>query len=1074
LRYYFFEKEEVIIHHFISYSNFDGLDDALKLTDFLIAGPPSISAWIDKRNLQPIGDWDTQIDHAIRTCESLIFVMTRDSVEETSVCKNEWTQALKFKKSIVPIRIHPDINLPFRLNSRQFVDFSSNFDTGLASLRKYLQWLLTTEGQLQSLKYRLEDAQRDLKRATEDDRPRVMKDIEELKVEINRLEKIIKSPETAIAQSQESIKIRIESERQSPPRFEIEKRTKFVNPPPMSAPDFFQDRLVETRIITDFLKTDSLRMMTLVGRGGIGKTAMVCRLLKSLERGLLPDDLGKFEAGGIIYLSEVGIHKIGFANLFADLCRLLPPDIANYYEKIYKEGQKPIRFKMFSLLEEFRTEPVIILFDNLENLIDPTSCSLTQDDLREALNALLDAPHHSVKVIITTRIPPKDIFLFHPERQQSLQMNSGLGSPYAENLLRALDLDGSLGLKNAPDTILNKVRENTRGFPRALEAFFGSLAADRSTTPEELLSKIQHALPQEIVEIMVGEAFSRLDKSAQRVMQALAIFSRPVPPVAVDFLLQPYIETPDSAQILNRLVNMHFVRREMGRYYLHPVDLSYALSLFPSESQVKEDAQQASFSPRVLRKRASDYFHQIRRPREEWKTLADLEPQLAEFDLRCAVEDWETALLLLHEINNEYLILWGHAGLVVDMSQKLLGKLIDERSNCLNLMILGSAYLHLGNNYKTIDYCGQALHLSEKTGLQNLEAVCLGSSAIANRRLGKISKAIEMYERSLLIHRNLFMPGNEASTLNNLGVAFRYLGLLKKSIKYHEQALEIDSRIRNLRHFGIVLGTISVSFRYTGQLQKSVEYCHQALAIARSEKDRSWEAYHLAELGSSYLDLGNISKGSEFLKEAIEIAHETADNHWEAVWAVRPCVKELLFGDLEDALNQIKCTAKLAEGTENSQYDVDFRIVSAMAKLRSDQLEEALNMIKPILQTEYELNLPEILILNGIILLRQKKSKEATQQFIATIRLADRLLEASTMFYSALEAKGLAACGLAICEKKERMQHISLAIKCYRDARSIVTAPGVVKRALFFFDECAKADDQGILSEVRCEIEANI
>jgi len=999
--------------------------------------------------------------------------MTRDSVEDTSICKMEWTQALKYKKPIVPIRVHPDINLPFRLNSRQFLDFSSNFDVGLAALRKHLQWLLTTEGQLQSLKYRFSDAQRDLQRATDDDRPRVMKEIEELRAEINRLERIIQCHESAVAQSQESIKIRIESERQSPPRFDVEKRTKFVNPPPMLAPTYFQDRVVETRIISDFLKTDSLRIITLVGRGGIGKTAMVCRLLKSLERGLLPDDLGKFDAGGIIYLSEVGIHKIGFANLFGDLCRLLPPDIANYHEKIYKEAQKPIRFKMFSLLEEFRAEPVIVLLDNLENSIDQATCVLTQEDLKDALNALLEAPHHSIKVIITTRIPPKDLFLIHPERQQSLQMNSGLGSPFAENLLRALDMDGSLGLKNAPDTILKKIRENTRGFPKALVAFYGCLAADRSTTLEELLSKIQHALPQEIVEILVGEAFSRLDKSAQMVMQALAIFSRPVPPVAVDFLLQPYIETPDSAQILNRLVNMHFVRREMGRYYLHPVDLGYALRLLPSESQADEDTPRPSFSQRILRKRASDYFHQIRRPREEWKTLADLEPQLAEFDLRCDVEDWETALLLLNEIENEYLIHWGHAGLVADMSQKLLGKLIDDRLKCLNLLILGNAYVNLGNNAKTINYCDQALHLSQKTGLQNLESGCLNTLAIAKRRLGKISESIEMYERALLIQRKFFARSSEAVSLNNLGVAYRYLGLLTKSINYHAQALEIDSSIHNLRHFGVSLGTISVSFRYTGQLQKAIDYSNQALEIARNEKDRLWEAYHLAELGSSYLDLGNISKGSESLKEALEIAHEIGDNHWEAVWAVRPCVKELLFGDLADAFNQIRCTAKLAEGTENSQYEVDFRIVSAMAELQSDHLEVAHNVIKPILQTEYVLNLPEIQVLNGIILLRQKKSKEAAEQFITTIALADRLLEGSAMFYSALEAKGLAACGLAICEKTDRTQHISLAVKSYRDARSIVTAPGVVKRALFFFDECAKADDQCILEGVRSEVGAN-
>lgn len=1059
------------MHNFISYSSVDAADFAIKLSDTLSAGPPETQPWIDKKNLH-MGDWDTQINNAIRSCESLIFVMTRDSIEDNSICKNEWTRALKYKKPIFPVLLHPDAELPFRLGSRNYIDFSVDFETGFKKLKDDLQWLHTPEGQLQSFKSRLSDAERDLRRADRADyagKIRVKKEIEELTVEIKRLESIIQSPITSAAQSQQSIKARIEIERQPPPHVEIEKHAKFINPPPMSAPSYFQDRFVETGIIADFLKTDSFRMITLVGRGGIGKTAMVCRLLKSLERELLPDDRGEFEVGGIVYLNQIGTHQIMYSNLFEDLCRLLPPDVANHYIQIYKDGQRSVHSKMLSLLEEFQTEPVVVLLDNLETFIDPETRSLMPEDLKDALRALLEAPHHTVKVIITTRIPPQDLLLIQPERHKILPLDDGLGSPHAENLLRALDSDGILGLRDAPDTILNKIRENTRGFPRALEAFYGVLAADRSTTLEELLSETQNALPQYVVEKLVGEAFSRLDKNAQMVIQALAIFGRPVPSVAVDFLLQSYIRTPDSARILNNLVNMYFVRREQGRYYLHPVDLAYAISLVPPESKSLEGT--APFSQRSLRKHASEYFHQTRRPREEWKKLADIEPQLAEFDLRCAVDDYETAFWLVNEIQDDYLILWGHAGLVVEMRQKLLGKLIDDRSICRNLTSLGSTYLNLGNSRKVIEHCTQALYLSEKINDQVHIALNLNSLAIAYRRLGQISKAIEMYERSLIIDRNLSRTRSEATELGNLGVAYRYLGQLSKSINFHEQSLAIQRRNLDIRNEGWSLGIQSVSFRYLGQIQKAIESSTKALKIARDEKDRYWEAYHLAELGSSYLDLGNVSKGSESLEMALKIAQETADSHFEAVWAVRLGVKDLLFGYLEDAIDVFKRTAKLTDGNENSQYDVDFRLASAMAELRSERLELALNIIEPALQTEYHLNLPEIMALKGIVLLRQKKLNEAATQFTATIAQADILLQQTAQFYSALEAKGVAACGLAVCEKRDETQYLALAIMCYHEARAIVMAEGVVKRALFFFDECAKADDRSILSNVRNVVE---
>jgi len=650
------------MHHFISYSSVDGADFALMLADALEAGPPVLPGWIDKRKLRPGEDWDAQIDHAIRTCESLIYIMTQDSVEHASVCTNEWSWALTFKKPIVPVRLHSVAGLPFRLGSRQYIDFSSSFDTGLAQLRQFLRWLPTTGGQLQALQYRFADAQRDLRRATEGERPRVEKEIQELTSEIARLERIAQSPEIAAARTQRSIEARIEGERKPLPDVKEEKRAKFVNPPPMLAPIHFQNRFVETRFIAEFLKAESLRMMILVGRGGVGKTAMVCRLLTSLERGQLPDDLGELEVGGIVYLSEGGSHRIGFPNLFGDLCQLLPAEAASRLEQIYKDGQRPVRSKVFLLLEEFRDKPVVVLLDNLENIIDPETRSLMQEDLRDALRAILEAPHHTVKILVTTRIPPQDVLLVQPQRQQTLPLNGGLDSPHAEVLLRALDADGTVGLRNAPDHVLNSVRLRTRGFPRALEAFYGALSADRSTTLEELLSKAEHALPENVVEVLVGEAFSRLDRNAQMVMQALAIFARPVPPVAVDFLLQSFVQAADSAPTLNRLVNMHFVRKEQGRFYLHPVDLAYALTLVPTAAQDNGNGQQNIFTQRALQKHASEYFRQIRRPRSEWKKLADVEPQIAEFEMRCASEDYETALWLINEID-DYLTLWGHAQL---------------------------------------------------------------------------------------------------------------------------------------------------------------------------------------------------------------------------------------------------------------------------------------------------------------------------------------------------------------------------------------------------------------------------
>lgn len=102
-------------HHFISYSRAAGEDFALRLHDALSGGSSPVPVWLDQRELKPGLAWDDQLVEAIRSCTSLLFIVTIDSVESLSGCKDEWTRALKYKKPIIPILLHADAEMPFGL-----------------------------------------------------------------------------------------------------------------------------------------------------------------------------------------------------------------------------------------------------------------------------------------------------------------------------------------------------------------------------------------------------------------------------------------------------------------------------------------------------------------------------------------------------------------------------------------------------------------------------------------------------------------------------------------------------------------------------------------------------------------------------------------------------------------------------------------------------------------------------------------------------------------------------------------------------------------------------------------------
>ncbi|MCP4690681.1 MAG: AAA family ATPase, partial [Desulfobacterales bacterium] len=272
-------------------------------------------------------------------------------------------------------------------------------------------------------------------------------------------------------------------------------KTRFINPPPGTVPTYFQNRYVEIKLIGDFIKEDAARMITVVGRAGIGKTAMACKLLKSLENGELPDDGGPLPVDGIVYLSETGSRKVNAPNLFSDLCRLLPENKAEALNALYKDPSVDTAKKTEALMSAFPIGKVLILLDNFEDKLDPKTRGVADEELDETLKAMLAAPERGVKIILTTRLAPMDLALTHPEKQQRLDLDKGLESPYAENILREMDRDGKLGLKSAPPTLLDLARARTLGNPRALEALFAILSADRDTTLEEILSDAEAILP---------------------------------------------------------------------------------------------------------------------------------------------------------------------------------------------------------------------------------------------------------------------------------------------------------------------------------------------------------------------------------------------------------------------------------------------------------------------------------------------------------------------------------------------------------------------------------------------------
>ena len=635
--------------------------------------------------------------------------------------------------------------------------------------------------------------------------------------------------------------------------------SKFVNPPPAVAPTWFQGRQTETARLAGYLSDPGIRLVTVTGPGGIGKTAMVCRLLKALEGGRIPSadgDTSAVTVGGIVYLSRNGVHKVEYPTLIADLLRLLPAEEAGRLERLYQNPQHRPGDMMLTLLEAFPAgEPVVVLLDNLESVMDTEQETLAEPALREALSAVLTGPAHAITMIATTRVTPTALLQVEPAQQRQLRLTAGLAASDARIVLRELDDDGRLGLRDAPDDLLDGLCRHTRGNPRALEAVKAILDGDETLTPRDLLDHTRQLPGDRVVQVLVGEAYELLDSQAQRVMQALSVFPVPVSAVGVDFLLRPVDPTTDAAPILTRLVRRQMVRFQDARYHLHPLDREYARAKLPAG---RPGDPLTAFTLTGLQARAATYYAQIRTPRQSWRTLEDVRPQLAEFELRCDTGDYDAAAIVLDDIDYHYLQSWGHYRTLIELHGCIRGRITDPTLNANHLNNLGISHHRLGAYRQAIDLFTQALAIARESSDRWKEGIFLGCLGTSYKDQGAYRQAIDLITQALAIARETGDRASEGHRLNNLGLCHFSLGAYRQAIDLTTRALAIARDIGNRYIEANTLGSMGRGWLASGDARQAVALLGQAVSIADATGDiesgveaRSWLARAHLQLGEA-------------------------------------------------------------------------------------------------------------------------------------------------------------------------------------------------------------------------------
>ena len=181
---------------------------------------------------------------------------------------------------------------------------------------------------------------------------------------------------------------------------------------------------------------------------------------------------------------ELNINKIinisiteflNVVKIFDALLKLLSSERSNELQDFFQDSKISIRDKLNKLLTELQGIFIILILDDFEKVIDFNIQDIKDLELKEALIFLLEYTiEHPFKVIVISKLPPGNLLLVEPGRQDIYPLK-GLPSPYAENYLRLLDSSGTAHLKFASEDLLKYACDRLERNPRALEILVGYL-----------------------------------------------------------------------------------------------------------------------------------------------------------------------------------------------------------------------------------------------------------------------------------------------------------------------------------------------------------------------------------------------------------------------------------------------------------------------------------------------------------------------------------------------------------------------------------------------------------------------
>lgn len=721
-------------------------------------------------------------------------------------------------------------------------------------------------------------------------------------------------------------KDRAESERKRRRR----ERDRIPNPVPEKLIQHFQDREAELFKLRQCMSKKDLRIVSICGRGGVGKTSLAAKLSRELKESFREDFSSSMESFECIVYVPLDDASYRTPDRIVELIsRTLDYEASTELKEFWEQGSAPLRERLVELfrgpLKRYRC---LILLDNLESVMDENNRILHEYmALTQFIEAFLEYDHSSLLIITCRRMLSlsHDTEIATKDKRVQISLDEGLPESFAIALLRQLDCDGKLGIRNATDEILGNIVRRCQCIPRTLETLVGTLMQRPTWTLDTLLAN--ESLLTRMLENPMRELYMSLSSDQDRlVMQTLAMYGKPVPSAAIRYIL-PALQIEE---ILDKLVRNFVVNHDRGQFWLHPFDRQYAYSQIPEQG--------SNYSKQALHKLAAQFYQSIPcPPRGSRVSLDDISPILNAIEHLLSADQAEDAVaLFLDNALHEDLHWWGYYILLSDLCHMFLNHSISPKKKIALHILLGKIDRNLGKLDEARKIYENVLPFIDDAKDPESEIGLLISLGDISYYLNDLDRALEYHHRAEELLTTTRIPILQSENTGDMANVMLSKGKYEEAQYLYEQAItftrEAGSKTGKI-HEGIWNGGLAnvhsnLFFNTSNAMHResAISYFHRAIAIAEETADRRHESHWNGVLGNFYQKLGDYESAKAHLKKALSISEKIhygrvipTQVQWLTITFREHAIQCVQKQDFESALQICRSFLKVADEIGNAE-----------------------------------------------------------------------------------------------------------------------------------------------------------